>query len=297
VSPGTERATILGLENTGRKWPVALGYSACGVVEETGEGAVGFTPGRRVACFTLKHQEKGNVKTRYCAPVPDGVDDPHAAVTALAQISLQAVRKTRIEIGEGVAVFGLGPIGQIALAFARVAGAHPLVGIDRVATRLERAARLGADITIDTSKDDWRDTLATATAGRGPNVVIESTGFPEPVALALEIAAPFGRVALLGSTRAGVALNPYAQIHRPGLTVIGAHVTTVPAVESRPGYWTWADDAGAYLRLVEAGRLDLSAVLEAPVPAAKALSVYERIIDWSADILVPLLDWRAGARG
>ncbi len=296
VSPGTERAIVLALENTGTMGKGGLGYAAVGTVEAVGEGvdADRFAPGTRVACFTLAHRQVGTVAAAYSIPAPAEVDDRHAALTAIGQIALQAVRKARIELGEAVAVFGLGPIGLTALSYARLAGACPVIGIDRAANRLELAKRMGADAVVNTSDEGWQERLVAESGGDGPAVVIESTGFPEPVSLSFAIAAKFGRVVLLGSTRAQASFNPYQEIHRPGLTVIGAHVMSVPMVESRPGYWTWQDDASAYLRLVATGRLDLSPMMEKPVPYSRYESVYSRIIDWDPTIMVPFLDWNAG---
>lgn len=294
VSPGTERAVLLRLENTGTMQSGGLGYAAVGTVEAIGDGvdAERFAPGTRVACFTLPHREAGNVAAGFSIPVPEGVDDRHAALTAIGQIALQAVRKARIELGEPVAVFGLGPIGLTALSFARLAGANPVIGIDRVTNRLEIAKRMGADVEVNTSDEGWQERLAAAAGGEGPAVVIESTGFPEPVSLAFAIAAKFGRVVLLGSTRAHATFNPYGEIHRPGLTVIGAHVMSVPKVESHAGYWTWQDDASTYLRFVASGRLDLAPMMEEPVPYREMESVYARLVEWDPQIMVPFLRWR-----
>lgn len=294
VSPGTERAIILRLENTGGMQSGNLGYAAVGTVEAVGDGvdAERFAPGTRVSCFTLRHQEVGNVSAFYSIPTPPEVDDRHAALTSIGQIALQGVRKARIELGEAVAVFGLGPIGLTALSYARLAGAHPVIGIDRAPNRLELARRMGADVVVDTGQEGWQEDLAAQSGGDGPAVVVESTGFPEPVSLSFAIAGKFARVVLLGSTRAQASFNPYAEIHRPALTVIGAHVMSVPQSESRPGYWTWHDDASAYLRLVASGRLDLEPMMETPVHFRDMESVYSRVIDWDPTIMVPFLRWR-----
>lgn len=294
VSPGTERAVLLRLENTGTMQSGGLGYAAVGTVEAIGADvdAERFAPGTRVACFTLAHREVGTVAAGFSIPVPDGVDDRHAALTAIGQIALQAVRKARIELGEAVAVFGLGPIGLTALSYARLAGANPVIGIDREPNRLEIAKRMGADVVADTSEEGWQERLASAAGGDGPAVVIESTGYPEPVSLSFATAAKFGRVILLGSTRAHASFNPYQEIHRPALTVIGAHVMSVPRVESYAGHWTWQDDASAYLRFVASGRLDLTPMMEDPVPYRDMERVYARLIEWDPQIMVPFLRWR-----
>jgi L-iditol 2-dehydrogenase len=297
VSPGTERALILGAENTGTMQAGGLGYAAVGTVEAIGSqvDAERFAPGTRVACFTLAHREVGNVAANFSIPAPAEIDDRYAALTSIGQIALQAVRKARIEIGEAVAVFGLGPIGLTALAYARLTGAHPVIAIDRAPNRLEIAREMGADVLVNTSDEGWQRQIAEQTGGRGPAIVIESTGFPEPVSLSFAIAAKFARVVLLGSTRARADFDPYQEIHRPGLTVIGAHVLSVPNTESHPGYWTWQDDADAYLRLVGSGRLNLEPIMEPAIGYHAMESVYARILEWDPGIMVPFLDWSAGS--
>lgn len=295
VSPGTERASILGLENTSNVFPMKLGYSAVGTVEEVGSAVPGdaFAIGDRVACFTLAHAEVGTVAAEYSLRAPESVDDRHAALTSIGQIAMQAVRKARIELGEAVAIFGLGPIGLTALALARLSGAAPVIAIDREPARLQVARRMGADLLVNTNDKEWRESVLGATNGNGAAAVIESTGFPEPVRLAMSAAARYGRVVLLGSTRAEATINPYTDIHRPGLTIIGAHVMAVPKHESRAGFWTWQDDARCYLDLVGRGRLDLSPIMEEPVAGADAGVVYARILEWDPTILVPFLRWGA----
>ncbi len=239
VSPGTERAIILALENTQQTFPQAMGYSAAGFVDRVGPQVTRFKVGDRVACFALHHGEAGNVSERHCISLDGSIGFDQGAFLALGVIALQGVRKARIELGESALVLGLGPVGILALQLARANGAAPTMGVDRVRGRLDRASQMGADLVFDTSDEGWRRRAREATRGEGPAVVIESTGFPEPVAAALDIARRFGRVVLLGSTRAQSTLNLYATVHVKALSVLGAHVMgnpyPSPAPEPGPG--------------------------------------------------------------
>lgn len=292
VSPGTERAIILALENTQQTFPQALGYSAAGFVEKVGPGASGFAPGDRVACFGCHHGQVGNVSERHCIPIGAEIPFEHAAFLPLGVICLQGVRKARIELGESAAVLGLGPVGILALQLAGANGALPVIGLDRVAGRLELAQRMGADRALDTSDPEWQVKVRAALAAEGPQVVVESTGFPEPVAAALEIARRFGRVVLLGSTRGQSCVNLYATVHVKGLAVVGAHVMGNPVLDSRPGAWTWQEDARAFLALLKCGRVGVEPLITERVPWRRAPEAYERTLRWDPAAMVSLIDWR-----
>ncbi len=292
VSPGTERAIILALENTQQTFPQALGYSAAGFVEKVGPDTIRFRVGDRVACFGCPHGQLGNVGERHAIPIPADLAFEQAAFLALGVICLQGVRKASIELGESVLVLGLGPVGLLALQLARANGGVPTIGADRVQSRLDRAQRMGADLVFDTSDPAWRETARAATGGNGPHVVIESTGFPEPVAAALEAARRFGRVVLLGSTRGQSCVNLYATVHVKGLAVVGAHVMANPVAESRPGSWTWRDDAQAFLSLLARGRVAVDPLVTERVPWQRAPEAYDRILRWDPDAMIILIDWR-----
>jgi len=85
------------------------------------------------------------------------------------------VNTAKVAAGESVAVFGLGGVGLAALLGARAAGAYPLIAVDVIAEKLERARELGANICIDASRDDAVAAVREASRG-GVMYAIESVG-------------------------------------------------------------------------------------------------------------------------
>jgi threonine dehydrogenase-like Zn-dependent dehydrogenase len=77
-----------------------------------------------------------------------------------------------------IAVFGAGPVGQFAIASARLLGAEQVIAIDREAYRLRMAREeAGATATIDFAQDaDVVEQLKELTGGRGPDAVIDAVG-------------------------------------------------------------------------------------------------------------------------
>src|SRR5204862_8143912 len=82
-----------------------------------------------------------------------------------------------IEPGDVVAVWGCGPVGQFAIASAKLLGAEKVIAIDNLRYRLRMAQeRAGADETIDFAHEDVMDRLKEFTGGRGPDACIDAVG-------------------------------------------------------------------------------------------------------------------------
>ncbi|MBZ0236589.1 MAG: glutathione-dependent formaldehyde dehydrogenase [Deltaproteobacteria bacterium] len=82
-----------------------------------------------------------------------------------------------IQPGDVVAVWGAGPVGQLAIASAKLLGAERVIAIDRFPYRLEIArSRAGADEVLNYEEIDVLDALKLLTGGRGPDACIDAVG-------------------------------------------------------------------------------------------------------------------------
>jgi L-iditol 2-dehydrogenase len=291
ISPGTERAFFLGLPNTPGSYPNYPGYSNIGEVVTVGAGVDGWAPGMRVAT-PAGHAAFVAVAAQNCVPVPDQLADGEAVFFNLAAIALQGVRKARVELGEPVAVIGAGLIGLLALQLARLNGGLPVVSVDTDERRLAFAQAVDADETVTVSAD-LHATVSSLCNGTGATVVIEATGHPEAILTAFDLARPGGRVVLLGSTRGETEqVNFYRDVHKKGLTVIGAHNSARPAVESHPGWWIAQDDQRVALKLLALGRLKVRPLITHQFAWHEAPHAYERLKQWDTSTLGMVLNWQ-----
>ena len=199
ISPGTERALLLNLPGLAVEYPKATGYSHVGEVIEVGSAVDGLTVGDRVASRS-RHASQVIAKADNCHKLDANINDEEATFFQLLAISLQAVRKTRLEVGEAAAVIGAGLVGLLALQVCRAAGALPAIAIDSDCGRLKRAERLGADKTL-LANQAAEFAQSKSALSPGVPVVIEATGNPAALETACQIAAVGGRLALLGSSR------------------------------------------------------------------------------------------------
>ncbi|HYE76234.1 MAG TPA: zinc-binding dehydrogenase, partial [Blastocatellia bacterium] len=81
-----------------------------------------------------------------------------------------------IKPGDTIAVWGCGPVGQLAIASAYLLGAERVIAIDRFPERLTMARDKAKAVTINYEEQDVYDTLMEMTGGRGPDACIDAVG-------------------------------------------------------------------------------------------------------------------------
>ncbi len=298
ISAGTEIANFRGMTTYNsaeqpdwRDRPYYPGYSLAGVVKAVGAGVTGFVPGDRVAGWG-PHGSAALVQADRFAVIPDGVSFDHAAMTTLCVIVMNAVRLARLELGERVGVVGAGLIGQLALQMGRISGARPTIAIDPIAARRELAQTCGATFGLDPAADDADAQLERLTGHADLDVVFEATGSPAAFNPALRRVAFGGRLILLGSTRGLVdGFDPYADIHRKGISVIGAHIESHPAHATPFNRWTMANNQKLALDLMADGSLQMEPLISHRVAGDDGVSMYERLTESRESFFGVLLQW------
>ncbi|MCY4072074.1 MAG: zinc-binding alcohol dehydrogenase [Chloroflexi bacterium] len=290
ISPGTERAIMLNLPGLVLQYPKSVGYSHVGEIAQVGAEVRSLKIGDRVASKS-RHASHALVKEALCHQLAADLDDEHATFFQLLATSLQAVRKTRLELGEAVAVLGAGLVGQLALQVARVAGAMPVVAIDNHQGRLKLAHELGADHIVSDANAAKDATATSALAERFP-VVVEATGNPAALMTACDITAFGGRIALLGSSRGATeSFDFYKRVHKKGITLIGAHIDTAARLSSAPGWWTLRDEQHTALKLLQNGRVTVAPLISHRFHCSEIAAAYDLLADWNLDALGILIDW------
>lgn len=185
--------------------PMPLGYSSAGVITALGPGMDGFKIGQRVACAGggyAVHAEYNLVPRSLLTPLPDSVDFESAAFTTLGAIALHGLRLAEPQLGENVAVIGLGLLGLLTIQLAAAAGCH-VWGTDTNPQRVALAKQFGISAC---QRDQALDSAAAFTAHHGFDSVIicADTKSTDPVELAGAIARDRARIVATGAV--GLAL-------------------------------------------------------------------------------------------
>lgn len=159
ISPGTELGNIKRLrENPDpskfKKRP--FGYSNSGEIIDIGKGCKNFKIGQKVACMGAGyalHTNYACIPKNLCVPIPEEVSYEEGSFCHLGATALWAVRRGKLQIGENIAVLGLGIIGQLVCQLSKISGCH-VIGWDRYELRLKKALENGADKVVNIDKEN-----------------------------------------------------------------------------------------------------------------------------------------------
>lgn len=266
--------------------PLPLGYSSSGVIAAVGDGLQGFRVGDRVACAGgghAVHAEYAVVPQNLMAHVPDGVELEQAAFATLGAIALHGLRLAEPQVGENVAVIGLGLLGLLAAMQARAAGAR-VFGIDLDAERVERARQSGFSCAL---RDAALDGVAAATQGAGFDVILVCADTPssDPVDLAGQLARDRGRVVVIGNVGIDVPRRTYYE-KELSLRVSRSYgpgrydpLYEEAGIDYPIGFvrWTEGRNLQAFVDLLASKRLDLESLITHRFPIERATEAYEVI--------------------
>lgn len=180
--------------------PMTLGYSSAGIIVETGPGLQGFKPGDRVVCAgagAAVHAEYAVVPQNLLTLLPEPVDFESGAFTTLGAITMHGFRLAQPQLGESVAVIGMGLLGLLAAGIARAAGCQVL-GMDLDPARIELSQLMGFQAV---PRADAEQTAQAFTRGRGFDTVLicADTKSDDPVELAGLIARERAVVVAVGA--------------------------------------------------------------------------------------------------
>jgi L-iditol 2-dehydrogenase len=275
--------------------PLIMGHEAAGTVESVGESVEGFGPGDRVTFDSMiscgecgfcqsgqinlcdrrrvvgvspgEWRQHGAFAELVVVPqnivyrLPEGLSFEHAAMIEPVSVAVHAAARTPIRQGDRAVVVGCGMIGLLTIQAAKAAGCGTVFAVDLDETRLERASRLGADVTIN-AKDEVPATVIEATEGRGADVAFEAVGAAKPIATAIESLRKGGTLTLIGNVTPRVEVDLQAIVTRE-LTLGGSCASS-----------------GEYpkcLDLLAAGTIKVDDLVTAVAPLEDGPSWFERL--------------------
>lgn len=216
--------------------PSTFGHEFAGDVVELGKNVTEFKVGDRVVggntapcfhCYFCKRGEyslcenleylngayseyvvipKQILKYNYLH-IPDGLDYREAALVEPLACAVHGIDGIDIKVGDTVVVIGVGPIGLMFVRLATLRGAR-VVAVDFSEYRLEQSKKFGAVWTINAADSNHPEEVKKLTEeGKGADLVIEATGFPEAWQNAINMVRPHGQVLTFGGTKKGTTFS------------------------------------------------------------------------------------------
>lgn len=156
-------------------------------------------------------------------PADPRLSDVQAAMVEPAAVAFHGIRRSRIRPGELVVVLGAGPIGLLAMQYARAAGAGRVIVVEPSPGRRALAVELGADEAVDPHEAPER--CRSASGDVGADVVVEASGVPALLQGAIDLACAGGTVTLLSYLASPSEVNG-ARLMAREVRVVGANAYT-----------------------------------------------------------------------
>ncbi|MFP4055485.1 MAG: alcohol dehydrogenase catalytic domain-containing protein [Candidatus Brocadiia bacterium] len=250
---GTDLHHLRGTAKVSRL-PITLGHEISGVVEAVGRSVSSgrlqlpvFKPGDRVAVHNVIYcgecraclRERYNfchnqlmfgrdvdgglaeyvkVPARNMIPMSTNVTFPEGAILGCAvATAYHALRIARIAVGDSIVVWGTGGVGMSLLHLAReVSGAYPIIAVDRSDKLLLLARELGADVTINSTRDDPVEEIKEVTGGEGADVVFDTAGVTDTgsneTIVTLQSTCPGGQLIVVATYDRPIKIQPHDEV-------------------------------------------------------------------------------------
>jgi len=278
-----------------------LGYSGAGIIIDKDEKVTDLQIGQRVSYGGegTGHGETINVGRNLIARVPDAVSFQEACFTTLGAIAMNSVRLSEINIGENVAVIGLGLVGQLVAQLVRCQGGV-VIAIDLDGKRVETALETGADFGLTASETIVQEVKAL-TNGRGVDCVIVAAASqsPKPLQQGVSMCADRGRIVMVGACPIEI---PRAEMYVKELKFMisraygpGSYDPTYEkhGVDYPISYVRWTENRNMeeVLRLVSIGKVNVKPLISHEFALIDAPRAYETIMNGSGGSLAVVLKY------
>jgi predicted dehydrogenase/threonine dehydrogenase-like Zn-dependent dehydrogenase len=273
----------------------AIGYSVAGEIAGLADDVSDFAVGDLVAAAgagQANHADYVAVPRNLVCRVPAGCELRQAASATIGSIALQGVRRAAPQLGERVAVLGLGLIGQITIQLLKAAGCT-VIGLDLDAARVQRALALGLDAGAS-DVEAMNAVVRDLTGGHGVDrtLLTAATKSSSLINLAMALTRAKGTVVIVGD----VGLNvERAMFYRKEIDLListsygpGRYDSAYEA-EGRDypfAYvrWTLNRNMQAYLELIARGGVDFARLIDRVVSIEHAPAIYDELAKVSGQL-------------
>lgn len=272
----------------------SLGYACSGMVIAVGKKVKRLKTGDFVACAGAGYAHHADI---VCVPehlvvkIYNEQKLKEASITTLGAIALQGLRRAQVQIGESVCVIGLGLLGQLTIQLAKQAGCT-VIGVDILPDRLALAKKNGADIVYDSMNEDIQREIAYVTNHQGvdASLITASSHSDDLMQQAIEVTRKKGKVVIVGDVGLGLKRDP---LYAKEIDVLiscsyGPGRYDVQYEQNSNDYpygyvrWTEHRNMQAFMRLVEAEKIDVLSLLTKQVSLHELSTAYSSIKDRTA---------------
>jgi L-iditol 2-dehydrogenase len=241
----------------------------CGECFYCRRGEINFCEGRRVFGVSADEYKQDGAFAEYVAvhargvySLPKAMSYEHGAMIEPLSIAVHATRITPHEPADTAIVVGSGVIGLLLVQVLRAIGFGSVIAVDIDDRKLEKARELGADHTVNTTRQELWSTVDTVTSGRGAACSFDAVGTQPAFDSAVSVVRRGGTVTVIGNLKPLVQV-PLQHIVTRQIRVQGSNAS--------------AGEYPACLELARRGVIDLGALISAVAPLSEGAEWFRRL--------------------
>lgn len=297
VSIGTELTFLNGECPKDSKWssyihyPMTPGYSNVGVVVETGEGVSKEWIGRRVASFS-KHAQYVTAKEEELRVIRYDITSEEAAFFAIAEVGLNGIRRTKIELGNRVVVYGAGVIGQVLVRYLLAGGCTEIVVVNRSQKRLEYLPKSSAVIPVSSKTESVMEAVKQATQGELADIVFETTGNADLIPEEFQVLHQQGKLCMLSSPRKETKFDFHDFCNAGSFQIIGAHISSQAVTAGFDDPWTCVRNSEVFFKMIATGQMEVASLISHRVFYEEAAGIYKQMQENRSPFMGVVIQWR-----
>ncbi len=286
----------------------SIGYSASGVVLETGNKVKDIKKGDRVACAgdqIANHAEFIAVPRNLTVKLPENLSIKEASTVALGSIALQGIRRCNPIICENIVVFGLGLLGQLTAQMLKSAGCK-VIGIDLNQERINKAISLGLEKGLNTNEVNIVEEVIRNTGWYGADsVIITATSKSSSVInQAMEMCRKKGKVVIVGAVNLNLERGEF---YKKELDIListsygpGRYDTRYEdkGVDYPYAYVRWTENRNMheYLNMLSKNKIKVGPLIEKVYKVEEAPMAYEELKSGDKKPLIVLLEYNRDSK-
>lgn len=244
------------LENL--EYPRYIGHEAAGEILAVGDKVKDFKPGDRVAVWIDQrgYAEEAAVPASQIFPIADSVSFEEAMAEPIACTTNGAI-KADIELADTVAIVGTGFMGLILLQQIRLKGASRIIAIDIREDMLAVARQLGADVTLNPTKDNIATEIKVLTGAKGADAAFEVGGQQATLDMAADILRMEGKLIIFGYHPGPRTIRDLGYWNWMAFDIINAHFRDLATI---------LKGADIGIRLLNSGQLQMKPLITHTFP-------------------------------
>jgi L-iditol 2-dehydrogenase len=295
--------------STGRRQPpIIMGHEAAGIIAKVGKdvanwkigdrvtfdstiycgkcffclkGLINLCDNRRVAGVSCDDYRRDGAFAEYISvpqhilyKLPEGISFENAAMVEALSIAFHAVERTAISLNDTAVVLGAGMIGLLVIQSLRMAGCGKIIAIDIDQGKLDLAIKHGANVSLNSKKDEVKTEILNLTDGRGVDVAIEAVGISATVQLGIDCLKKGGIMTLVGN------ISPTIEL--PLQSVVTREITINGSCASCGEY-------PACLEMIADGKIDVDSLISAKVPLSEGSIWFNKLYNKEPNLLKVVL--------